>query len=61
MAGWTFGSHGYRPDHPDMAGMFLALGRGVPAGARLAPAHQVDLAATVAALLGIDPPLQSEG
>ncbi len=61
MAGWTFGSHGYAPDHPDMPGMFLALGRGVPAGARLPVMHQVDLAATIAALLGIEPPLDSEG
>jgi predicted AlkP superfamily pyrophosphatase or phosphodiesterase len=61
MAGWTFGSHGYPPDHPDMPGMFLALGRGVPAGARLPAVHQVDVAATIAALLGIEPPLESEG
>jgi arylsulfatase A-like enzyme len=61
MVGWTFGSHGYPPDHPDMAGMFLALGRGVPAGTRLPPVHQVDLAATVAGLLGIEPPRDSEG
>ena len=61
MVGWTFGSHGYPPDHPDMPGMFLALGRGVPAGARLPAVHQVDLAATIAALLGIEPPLHSEG
>ena len=61
MVGWTFGSHGYSPDHPEMPGMFLALGRGVPAGALLRAVHQVDLAATIAALLGIEPPLESEG
>ena len=55
------GGHGYRPDHPDMGGILLALGRGVPAGARLPAAHQIDIAATVARLLGIDPPAQSEG
>ena len=55
------GGHGYRPDHPDMGGILLALGRGVQAGARLPPAHQTDIAATVARLLGMTPPAQSEG
>ena len=55
------GNHGYSPDHPDMGGILLALGRGVQAGARLPPAHQTDIAATVARLLGITPPAQSEG
>ena len=55
------GGHGYSPDHPDMGGILLALGRGVQAGARLPPAHQTDIAATVARLLGITPPAQSEG
>ncbi len=55
------GHHGYRPDHPDMGGILLALGRGVEAGAALSQAHQIDIAATVARLLNIDPPAQSEG
>ena len=55
------GGHGYRPEHPDMSGILLALGRGVKAGARLPPAHQIDVAATVARLLNIAPPAQSEG
>ena len=55
------GHHGYRPDHPDMGGILLALGRGVAAGAALPQAHQIDIAATVARLLNIDPPAQSEG
>ena len=53
LFGWRRGGHGYDPGDPDM-------GRGV---AR-APAHEVraiDVAASVAALLGIDPPAQSEG
>ena len=53
--------HGYRPEHPDMAGIFLARGRAAPAGARTGAVHAVDVAPTVAALLGIDPPEQSEG
>ena len=39
----------------------MALGRGVPAGGNLPPVHQVDVAPTVARLLSIDPPLNSEG
>ncbi len=59
--GWDFGSHGYDPALADMGGIFYALGRGVPRGATLDPVRQIDLAATVSALLGIQPPLQSEG
>jgi len=59
--GRPFGGHGYDPRHPDMAGVFLALGRGVAPDLQIAEVHQVDVAATVAALLGIDPPAGSEG
>ena len=55
------GVHGYDPQHPDMACVFAALGRGVPRGQRLGEVHVIDIAATIASLLGIDPPLQSEG
>ena len=55
------GGHGYRPNHPHMGGILLALGRGVEAGARLPAAHQIDIAATVARLLNIAPPAHSEG
>lgn len=61
LAGWRVGVHGYDPARPDMGGIFLALGRGVPAGQRLPPVRAVDVAPTAAALLGIDPPAQSEG
>ncbi|MGH0028269.1 MAG: alkaline phosphatase family protein [Myxococcota bacterium] len=64
LAGW-FGSdtgmHGYAPDHPDMGGVLLARGRGVSAGTRLGAVRMVDVAPTVAALLGIDPPRHAEG
>ena len=55
------GVHGYAPEHPDMAGIFLALGRGVPAGARPPSVRAIDVAPSVAALLGIDPPRDAEG
>jgi len=59
--GWKRGLHGYAPDHPDMGGIFFALGRGVPHGVRLGAVRMIDVAPTVARLLGIDPPAQSEG
>lgn len=55
------GGHGYDPARPDMAGVFLALGRGVPRGARLPAVRAIDVAPTLAKLLGIAPPRQSEG
>jgi len=71
MAGWItalyfafggdLGGHGYWPRHPDMGGVFYALGRGVPGDLVVPEVHQVDLAPTVARLLGIEPPRQSEG
>jgi predicted AlkP superfamily pyrophosphatase or phosphodiesterase len=59
--GREFGVHGYDPRLPDMGGIFLAMGRGVPRGAALGVVRQIDVAATVAGLLGIDPPRDSEG
>lgn len=59
--GKEFGSHGYDPSLPDMGGIFLAMGRGVTGGRSLGEVHQIDVAATVSELLGIDAPLHSEG
>lgn len=59
--GWDFGGHGYDPELPDMGAIFLAKGRSVAAGRSVGVVHQVDVAATVATLLGIEPPAQSEG
>ena len=61
LLGRRRGVHGYAPEHPDMAGIFLALGRGVPAGARPEAVAMIDVAPTVAVLLGIDPPQNAEG
>ena len=55
------GMHGYDPEHPDMAGIFLAIGRGVLAGAKLDAVRMIDVAPTAARLLGIDPPRSAEG
>ncbi len=63
--GWlgnASGSHGYDPQTvSEMHGIFLALGRGVSPGAALGRPSVLDLAATVAGLLAIEPPAQSEG
>jgi predicted AlkP superfamily pyrophosphatase or phosphodiesterase len=59
--GWDFGGHGYAPELPDMGAIFMAKGRGVGAGRSLDVVHQIDVAPTVAALLNIEPPAQSEG
>ncbi len=59
--GWDFGGHGYDPQLPDMGAIFLAMGRGVAPGLTMDAVHQVDVAPTVAALLNIEPPAQSEG
>ena len=55
------GTHGYPPQVPDMKAVFFAMGRGVDADAEVAELRHVDLAATIAALLEVDPPGQSEG
>ena len=57
----SWGVHGYAPDHPDMAAIFYAMGRGIPAGARIDRVRAIDIAPTVSRLLGIDPPRHSEG
>jgi len=59
--GVSFGMHGYDPNLPEMGGVFMGMGRGVAPGLVLGEVRQIDVAATVARLLGIDPPLQSEG
>jgi predicted AlkP superfamily pyrophosphatase or phosphodiesterase len=59
--GWGFGTHGYDPDLPDMGGVFMAMGRSVNAGLELGEVRQIDLAATVSKLLGMEPPASSEG
>jgi predicted AlkP superfamily pyrophosphatase or phosphodiesterase len=55
------GAHGYDPALPEMGGLFLAVGRGVAKGARLPPVQAIDVAPTIARLLGIDAPRNSEG
>jgi len=61
LEGQPRGAHGYRGDLPEMGGILYALGRGVPPGQKLGEVSALDVAPTVAALLGIEPPLDSVG
>ena len=56
-----FGAHGFDPHHPEMGTVFYALGRGVTPGHSEAEVRTIDVAATVAGLLQIEPPAQNEG
>ncbi len=60
-SGSVKGMHGFDPSLDEMGASFLALGRGVASDLEIADIHQIDVAATVALLLGIDPPRDSEG
>jgi predicted AlkP superfamily pyrophosphatase or phosphodiesterase len=55
------GVHGYRPEHPAMAAIFLARGRGVAPGARPGAVRALDVAPTVLALLDVPIPAAMEG
>jgi predicted AlkP superfamily pyrophosphatase or phosphodiesterase len=46
------GSHGYLASDPKMNGIFIAAGRGVKAGVKLETVDNIDIAPTIAALLG---------
>lgn len=47
------GSHGYLNDDPEMKSMFIAWGKGIRAGASLGEIDSIDIAPTIAALLGL--------
>ena len=55
------GSHGHRPETPEMAAIFVAFGAGAPRGARLGTVRNLDVAPTVLARLGIPIPTSMEG
>jgi len=61
IAGVYPGGHGFDPNLPEMGAIMLAMGRGVPQGARIGPVQMIDIAPTIARLLGIGAPMQSIG
>ena len=50
------GSHGYLADDPDLDGIFIASGYGVKAGTKLQQMRSIDVAPTIAKLLGVSLP-----
>jgi len=50
------GTHGYLADDPDMDGIFIASGNGIKPGVKLGRIANVDVAPTVARLLGLTIP-----
>jgi hypothetical protein len=55
------GEHLLEPERPDMFGSFVVAGPGVRSGADLGVIDQRDIAPTLAALLGLGPPVEAEG
>jgi hypothetical protein len=55
------GSHRVDPQRPFMHGAFVIAGPGVASGVNLGLVRQIDVAPTLCALLGIDPPAQATG
>ena len=50
------GTHGYLPDQPDMRSLCIVSGPGLTPGTKLGKIRAIDVAPTVAAILGIDFP-----
>ncbi|MBW3540827.1 MAG: ectonucleotide pyrophosphatase/phosphodiesterase [Planctomycetes bacterium] len=50
------GTHGYLPDQPDMLGTLVISGAGVDAGTKLGKVQSIDVAPTIARLLGVELP-----
>ncbi len=57
----TQGAHGYPNSDPELDAIFIASGSGIRAGTTLDRVHNVDVAPTIAALLGIHMPDDIEG
>ncbi len=58
---WGEGHHGFWPERRDMQALFVAAGPGLAPGVRLAGVRHIDIAPTLARLLGIPPPPQATG
>ncbi|MFB3126080.1 MAG: hypothetical protein ACE1Z8_01235, partial [Candidatus Acidiferrales bacterium] len=59
-AGTLRGQHGYLGTNQEVQAIFFAAGPKVKPGG-IGTVHHVDVAPTVSALLGIDPPAQNQG
>jgi len=52
----SFGAHGYVANDPEIGAIFIASGRGIKPGVTLESMRNVDIAPTLARLLGLDLP-----
>jgi hypothetical protein len=50
----SLGSHGYLANDPDLRAMFIAAGRGIRSGVSIDSVSTLDLAPTIAQLLGVE-------
>ena len=50
----SFGAHGYVASDPELSAIFIASGRGIKAGVTLESVDTIDLAPTMAQLLGVE-------
>ncbi|HET6762312.1 MAG TPA: alkaline phosphatase family protein [Longimicrobiaceae bacterium] len=55
------GTHGYDPRHPDMPGIFFAVGPAIRPGVRVGPVENVNVHPFIAHLLGIQPAAGIDG
>ena len=55
------GMHGYRPDDPEMRGIFYAWGAGIRKGSRPETVRMIDVDPLICRLLGIEPPAGIDG
>jgi predicted AlkP superfamily phosphohydrolase/phosphomutase len=55
------GMHSGAPERPELRAAFAITGPGVAAGVDLGPIRQIDIAPTLCALLGLDPPAHATG
>ncbi|HET7294575.1 MAG TPA: alkaline phosphatase family protein, partial [Vicinamibacteria bacterium] len=55
------GEHLFDPRQPELRAAFAVAGPGVAKGVDLGPIRQIDVAPTLAALLGISPPAHAQG
>jgi arylsulfatase A-like enzyme len=60
-AAWGAGMHGFDPERRTMHAIFIVAGPGVAAGTALPPIRQIDVAPTLAHLIGIPAPAQAVG
>ena len=58
---WGDGEHGFWPERPTMHAIFYAAGPGLRSGVTLPAIRHIDVAPTLARLIGIPPPAQATG